>query len=230
MIGGISVFHKRLIHNRNALWQIVDGRCRVDHLHAPCTEYDAQQGFALLKDIKGRGQYLLIPTQKTLGIEAASLLKPDTPNYFLQAWLKRSYVEKRYGFKIPDQDLALAINSISGRSQDQLHIHIDCLTAYTRAKLDQNMFGSEWSDISLYGHLYRAKRISSLTPSPFQDLAEPEDMGKHTLVVTPAAQGGFILLDDQARALDWGAGEELQDHQCRLDNPKYQRTSGNGRL
>ena len=36
-------------------------------------------------------------------------------------------MEAEAGRALPDDVLSLAINSIHGRSQDQLHIHIDCI-------------------------------------------------------------------------------------------------------
>ncbi|EHH69338.1 CDP-diacylglycerol pyrophosphatase [Gluconobacter morbifer G707] len=218
MAGGLTACHKG--HDRNRLWSIVGTQCANDAGHNPCTVYDAKDGYALLKDRNGRGQYLLIPTLRTPGVEDPDLLKPDEPNYFADAWAERGHVAQSYGFPIPDAHLSLAINSRSGRTQDQLHIHVDCLSPYVRTELDKNMITEDWSLVSLYGHPYRAKVVKSLEPSPFRVLAA-DDMSIHTLVVTPAKHGGFILLDDQAHALDFASGEELQDHKCHIDDPKH---------
>ncbi|MBF0849752.1 CDP-diacylglycerol diphosphatase [Gluconobacter sp. R75690] len=207
-------------HDRGALWKVVHGRCAPDAAHKPCTVYDEKDGYALLKDKTGRGQYLVIPTQKVPGVEDPVLLKPETPNYFAEAWAERGHVAQSYGFEIPDAHLSMAINSRPGRTQDQLHIHLDCLTAYARAELDKNMITETWSLVSLYGHPYRARIVPSLDPSPFRVIAA-DDMSIHTLVITPAKHGGFILLDDMAHVFDHGSGEELQDHECHLDDPHH---------
>lgn len=188
-------------HDRNKLWELVGSRCAKDAQHHPCAVYDPQDGYALLKDLAGHGQYLLIPTRKVPGIEDPSLLQTDTPNYFSEAWAERHRVSEGYGFPVSDDHLSLAINSRDGRTQDQLHIHIDCLTPYVRGEIDKNMIGEDWTPVSLYGHPYRAKLVQTLDQSPFR-LIGAENMGDHTIVVTPGHHGGFVILDDVAHALD----------------------------
>ncbi len=62
----------------SALWKIVHGRCVPDEqAHndpAPCTAVDLAGGDAVLKDIVGATQFLLIPTQRTSGIESPAIL------------------------------------------------------------------------------------------------------------------------------------------------------------
>jgi CDP-diacylglycerol pyrophosphatase len=184
-----------------------------------------------LKDIVGDTQFLLIPTARVGGIEDPSIFAPDAPNYFAAAWQARSYVDQRAGHTLPRDDITLAINSVSGRSQDQLHIHVDCIRPDVKAALAQRggEIGPGWSDFPepLAGHRYRAMRLSGEelgAANPFRLLAEggvPQAaMGAHTLVLVGAAfaggQPGFVLLDDQAdlAAGDRGSGESLQDHGC----------------
>lgn len=214
-------------HDRMVLWKVIHGRCAVDSAHKPCAVYDEADGYAVLKDRTGRGQYLVIPTQRVPGVEDPVLLKPETPNYFAEAWNERGRVAQAYGFAVPDAHLSMAINSRSGRTQDQLHIHLDCLTPYARAELDKNMITETWSPVSLYGHPYRARIVRSLDPSPFRVIAA-DDMSIHTLVITPSKHGGFILLDDMARVFDRASGEELQDHDCHLDDPRHAGMSMDG--
>ncbi|AOX19380.1 CDP-diacylglycerol diphosphatase [Kozakia baliensis] len=208
-------------HNPDALWHIVHERCANGA--KPCTIYDASHGFALLHSVEGRGQYLLIPSKKVPGIESADLLGPDAPNYFAQAWSFREYVSRSYGVSVPDRELSLAINSVAGRTQNQLHIHLDCLKPEVRRELDAmaGNFGPSWVDlpIRLEGHAYRGLYLSDLGRSPFQilaaEIAQPQmHMRDHTLVVAPLGTG-FALLDDTAHGLDRASGEELQDHSCR---------------
>ena len=207
-------------HDRNKLWELVGSRCAKDAQHHPCAVYDPQDGYALLKDLAGHGQYLLIPTRKVPGIEDPSLLQTDTPNYFSEAWAERHRVSEGYGFPVSDDHLSLAINSRDGRTQDQLHIHIDCLTPYVRGEIDKNMIGEHWAPVARYGHPYRAKLVQTLDQSPFR-LIGAENMGDHTIVVTPGHHGGFVILDDVAHALDRASGEEVQDHKCKIDDPKH---------
>ena len=219
----------------SALWKIVDGRCMPDEaMHGrpdPCAVVDPAQGFAILKDIRGREQYLLIPTRRLAGIESPGLLQPDTPNYFAQAWSQVHLVEAKVGHDLPRDDLSLAINSAYGRSQNQLHIHIDCIGATAHAMLQSRAgtIGTGWSALPpIDGIPYRAMFIAGDTigvRDPFRLLAaslrDPgRDMGRHTLVLvgTTVPQPGFFLLDGEINRLrlDFGSGERLQDHSCRI--------------
>ena len=71
-------------------------------------------GYAVLKDISGATQYLLIPTTQISGIEDPALLAPLARNYFADAWQARGFVEKALGHAMPRDMLSLAINSESG--------------------------------------------------------------------------------------------------------------------
>ncbi len=220
----------------SALWHIVHDRCVPDtqqnHDPAPCVAVDLAHGYAVLKDRDGDTQFLLIPTARISGIEDPAILAPDAPDYWDAAWQARRYVEQRAGHALARDVLSLAINSTSGRSQDQLHIHVDCLRADVRAALAQHQaeIGPQWSafPVPLAGHRYRAMRLTQGdlgTTNPFRllaaDVPQPE-MGAHTLVVAGTTfapdQPGFILLDDRAdpAAGDVGSGETLQDHACAL--------------
>ncbi len=67
----------------NALWNIVHGQCVPDELEhgdpKPCAEVELGSGlaagYAVLKDIRGTTQYLLIPTRQIGGIESRALLE-----------------------------------------------------------------------------------------------------------------------------------------------------------
>ncbi len=218
------------------LWKIVHGKCVVDETRlghpAPCAVVDLARGYAILKDIVGETQYLLIPTARVTGIESPALLAPATPNYFAEAWSQTPLVEARLGHRLPREDLSLAINAVSGRTQDQLHIHIDCIGADVRDTLARHLtaVGTAWAPFPepLAGKPYRAMRIAGATlgtANPFTLLADGEpgaraDMGAHTLVLAGAtfADGapGFVLLDGEADLAkgDVGNGEALQDHAC----------------
>jgi CDP-diacylglycerol pyrophosphatase len=223
--------------NPNVLWQIVHGQCVPDQRQhrdpKPCAEVDLPGGFAVLKDIAGASQFLLIPTTEVGGIEDPTLLAPLARNYFAAAWQARSFVEQALGHPMPRDTLSLAINSASGRTQDQLHIHIDCIRADVRDALfrERPNIGWRWRLLNtpMAGHQYRAMRVTGPTlfgHNPFKLLAwgvpgARADMGQHTLVVVGMVFGrvpGFIILDDHADRAhgDWGSGEELQDHSCAL--------------
>jgi CDP-diacylglycerol pyrophosphatase len=224
----------------SALWKIVNGQCvpheAAAHDPAPCSLVDLAQGvekgFVVLKDINGVAQFLLIPTARISGIEDPAILAPGETNYWSPAWQGRHFVEERLHKSLPRDALSLAINSSVGRSQDQLHIHIDCVRPNVRETLNANLdkVGSVWTPFPflLAGHSYRSIRIDQETLDgidPFQLLADADpaakaEMGMHTLVVIgatfPDGRNGFVLLDDHADLLtgDRASGEMLQDHSC----------------
>lgn len=217
----------------DALWKIVHDHC-VPAAEAgsgvgPCASVDLARRVAVLKDQVGVAQYLLIPTDRIPGIESAAILAPGAPNYWEAAWEARRLMADRLGKSVPREDVGLAINSAHGRSQNQLHIHVDCIAAEVRNRLRQSAaaIGIAWTalDTPLAGHRYRARRLDGedLTADPFALLAEDGDaaahMGDETLVVVGwefASRPGFILLADRAKAGDRGSGEELLDHGCAL--------------
>src|ERR1700743_379655 len=73
--------------NPNALWQIVSEKCvpaaQAGATPNTCALVDARGGYALLKDINGVAQYLLIPTTRISGIESPLILEPQSPNYWV---------------------------------------------------------------------------------------------------------------------------------------------------
>jgi CDP-diacylglycerol pyrophosphatase len=230
--------------NPDALWHIVHDECvphqEKDHSPEPCAEvnlgngYAVMQngtGYAVLKDIVGKTQYLLIPTAKIGGMESPEILSPDAPNYWQDAWQARRFVDARAGHELPRDVISLAINSIDGRTQNQLHIHVDCVRLDVRAALRDhaNDIGDTWTrfPVELVGHNYMVRRLQQAEitgTNPFVLLADgiPEahaDMAHYTLVVVGAnfaGKDGFVLLADHADLArgNRGSGEQLQDHAC----------------
>jgi CDP-diacylglycerol pyrophosphatase len=226
----------------SALWKIVHDQCVADQLNsqnpAPCALVDLEQHYAVLKDIRGNTQFLLIPTERLGGIESPEILSKTAPNFWQAAWQARRFVESRAGQTIPREDLGLAINSRYGRSQDQLHIHIDCVRADVKQALHEHesQILDQWAelDVPLNGHIYQAMRLKAETlegTNPFQLLAAGdakarEDMGSETLAIIGARFGdgsdGFFVLADRASLLklDAGASATLLDHDCAVLKPE----------
>jgi CDP-diacylglycerol pyrophosphatase len=244
----VAVHHNQT-SNSNELWKIVHESCTVNmqlsHNPAPCVSIDLTggeaKGFAILKDKVGNTQYLVIPTEKITGIESPAVWANGATNYFATAWMTIDLVDQREHRTLLRTDFALAINSISGRTQDQLHIHVDCIQPNVRSALEQvgPEIGTSWHTlpVKLLGHQYDAMWLPGPTlgqRNPFQLLADSlpnpaQQMGGHTLVLVGAernGQEGFILLDGKAPALaiaisSWvklgfGSGEELEDHSCHI--------------
>ena len=212
----------------NALWTIVHDQCVPNQQQhgapAPCAEVDLQGGYAVLKDLVGVTQFLLIPTARISGIEDPAILAPDAPDYFAAAWRARTFVEQRAGQPLPRDLISLAINSAAARTQNQLHIHVDCVRTDVRDALGRNIsaVGSEWTTFPepLVGQRYEAMVVAGENldgVDPFRLLAnDVPDMGAETLVAvgTHLADGraGFVLLANSAADGGGGHGEDLQDH------------------
>lgn len=220
----------------NALWRVVHGLCMTDMAlsgaPAPCLEVSRRGGYAVLRPPGGGTEVLLVPTKPLIGIESPELQAPGGPNYWQAAWEARRFLEERAGQPVPREDVAMTINSVFGRSQDQLHIHIDCVSSDVKAALAAHAdeIGEVWAplDFNLVGKIYRARRLDGEVlgaRDPFKLLAEgdPEaaaDMGRQTLAVVAvrSADGrpGFVLLAATGGTPENpdGASEALLDHAC----------------
>jgi CDP-diacylglycerol pyrophosphatase len=222
----------------SALWHLETGKC-VPHMResndpAPCAIVDLAVGYVVLKDLVGATQFLLLPTERISGIESPAVLAPDAPNYWDHAWRARLLTEARAGKTLPREALSLAVNSPFGRSQDQLHIHIDCIRGDVRDALAANRdaIGDHWAalPVPLAGQNWRAFRIDGQnlgSVNPFRLLARGDpfaaaEMKLHTLVVVGMtwsnAVQGFAVLDGRVDLTsgNLASGEILQDHDCAL--------------
>lgn len=222
----------------DALWKIVSQKCDPNWREygdpKPCAKVDSDRGYVVLKDLVGDTQYLLLPTAKITGIEDSQLLAPDAKNYIADFWRERHFTATAAKRDLPDEDLSLAVNSKYGRTQNQLHVHIDCVAPVVRDAIKRHIaeLGERWSPFpeKLGGHGYRAMRLGEDgldRVNAFQRVADGipgarAAMDKETLAVIgavlPGGAPGFVLLEDQANAAaaDRGSSEEVQDHSCAL--------------
>lgn len=217
----------------DALWRLIERDCRgPDAPRGACLQVEtaADRRNVLVKDAHGHYQFLLMPIDKVSGIENPGLYRRGAPNYFAAAWKARRLTEQALGQTLPREVASLALNSPHGRSQHQLHIHVDYLRADVLEALDANTagLGQRWAPLPvlLRGHRYQARVLpgAELTANPLNllayDLSGVAAVGQWSLLVAGRAdvQGapGFILLATQ---LDPGSdndasAEELQDHAC----------------
>ena len=220
------------------MWFVVHDICMADMKVRgspfPCLLVDKALGYAVIRNPSSSSEVLLVPTTRLSGIEAPQLQAPSSPNYWQAAWRVRRYVETRLGRPLPRSDIGLAINSKYGRTQDQLHIHVDCVKPGVLETLMSigRSIGPEGADLNvdLSGHRYHAMWIATSelgTQDPFKlvfagDPKAREDMASETLAVIPMTTSdgvdGFVVLSHQADLAinDKGAGEELLDHSCRV--------------
>jgi CDP-diacylglycerol pyrophosphatase len=221
-----------------ALWNIVNGKCLPDwqsnHVAAPCLQVDTDYNVAILKDLVGVAQVLAIPTQRITGIEDPQLLSPDAPDLFGVAWEARHFVFDRLGKSMPRDALGLAINSPLARSQNQAHIHVDCVQPEVRSELAKRAATMEqgWSKEpwTINGNSYEALRIDAgelRGALPFKLVDERlKGEGKSITSATIFVGGetfesgkeGFVLLTAVANPLTayLAHGEDLLDHDCAI--------------
>jgi len=218
--------------NPDALRQIVEEQCLVHwtqrHDPSPCLRIELEDpgqhdsGYALLADRKGGAHFLLIPIRRISGIESGALVLPGAPNYLGSAWRARDQLESVVGHAIPRSAVGLAVNPVHARSQNQLHIHIECLRPDVLQALARaaGTAGNGWRTVRIGTYNLEALDLAGDNldgQNPFKllnehILEEHGVVGEYTLVVagTQSASGpGFIVLTGPALA-----GELLLDATC----------------
>jgi CDP-diacylglycerol pyrophosphatase len=229
---GSSTNSPELNSGRDALRHIVQDQCLVHwkdkHDPAPCERVflaDANRddsGYAVLADRKGGAHYLLIPTRAMAGVESSELLDPDMPNYFAEAWRARDLITRFVGHDVPRSAVGLAINTAHSRTQDQFHVHIECVRqdVFDSLRAAAEHLTELWTPVMVAGSTYQAQRIDSGAldgSNPFEMLANlnPDvrhHMGDYTLVVAGMqfkSGPGFVVLTGTGPT-----GELLLDATC----------------
>ena len=215
---------------RDAYRQIVQNQCVVDWLQhhdpAPCERIflsDAQAdspGYAILAHPDGGAHYLLIPTQTLAGADSAELLDPNLPNYFAEAWRARDLLSKFVGHDVPATDVGLVVGTAATRTQDQFHIHIECLRPEVVESLKSAALSEAWKALSVAGIPFQARSLSLQglqISNPFELVAEMSEdarrhLGSYTVVlagVQSRSGPGFALL-----AGSGASGDLLLDSGC----------------
>lgn len=185
---------------------------------------DPPRGFVLYPDQKGGAHFLLLPIETLRGIEDPGVRAAHAINYFAAAWNQRDVLATVLKRAPARTAIGLAVNAVSTRSQNQLHIHIECLrTPIYQALLRlAPQLREEWTSDDLAGRRYQVRRLlgDTLAANPFVLLAEGvrgagANMASYTLVVAGAQfhdGPGFVLLAAQGAP----GGESLLDPSCAL--------------
>jgi CDP-diacylglycerol pyrophosphatase len=215
---------------RDGLWRVVHGVCspisRFTGLPTPCLAVDHERGFATVRAPDEATHIIITPLVRVAGVESPSLLRKGAPNYWADAWSERHWVEEAAGRPLDWSDIGMAINSRAGRSQDQLHIHVDCVIPQLKPELARAARGRKgWFELDLrpWSGRYHARWLSAkeLDRNIFRmtalEIAHGRDnMAGETIAVIgldePRSGRGFVLL----AANDGGHAEDLLDHQCHL--------------
>jgi len=228
--------------NREALWGVVQV-CRINYeitgAAFPCLAANVadgvQRGYVILRPPLGNPDLILSPTRKISGVEELALAADDAPNYFEMAWNARSVLARDGRPPVAREDVALAVNSRVSRTQDQLHIHIGCLSndvKQTIAAVAPELSPGRWRHLSqrIKGRLFWARTIgqgSLAGVNPFRLVAErfPDaagDQGAVTIVVaaaqSPVGGDDFVLLagigGSSHRSAAFASGSDLLRASC----------------
>jgi CDP-diacylglycerol pyrophosphatase len=161
--------------DRGALWQVVQA-CVANYKLTggafPCLQVDLSggedHGFVMLRPPFGKPDAILSPTKRIVGVEDPLLQHPDAPNYFEDAWNARAYLLNGRQRPLAHDEVALGINSASLRSQDQLHIHIGCISRDVRQWIQDivpELYDTKWVRIgkAIQGEEFWGRRVAQNT-------------------------------------------------------------------
>ena len=202
--------------DRNGLYRQMQACLAETTPGPPCTVVDPARGFVVIADDDPAkpDSWLIVPATAVTGIEDPRALRPPVLGFWRIGWHEGLRLLER-----PPADIALAINSRGGRTQDLLHIHISCVLPQVRDALAAAAIGADWAPapfVTFAGHPYNARKVASLEPSPFLRLRElpatRADMAAQSLAVIGSADGGFYLLAEDSPDAE---AEELLDQTCR---------------
>jgi CDP-diacylglycerol pyrophosphatase len=207
--------------NPEALWWVVK-MCRAQATPAgPCLYRSPTHEFLVIKDLtpwKPDG-YLLTPTDRVYGIESPLIFSDPVAEFWQFGW------EQALHFvDVPPERIGLAINSVNGRSQNQLHIHLSCVHAFVAEALANAHVTNAWAPqpfLTVAHQTYNVRRVDSLSgdDSPFRLAAQlpgsNADMGAQTIAVVGMKGGrSFYVLEDYYHDDDPGSAEDLLDERC----------------
>ncbi|WP_310351331.1 CDP-diacylglycerol diphosphatase [Methylobacterium sp. BE186] len=219
--------------SRDVLWTALQGCILAKKTLGrtfPCLAVDlGDKGYPGTAVLRAPGQpthTVVMPTDNVVGLEAPELQGASGNTYWRATLAARSYVTDALKGRLPIEEVGMAVNSAGGRSQDQLHIHLDCIKPGVRAALQRygHSVKGQWAPlpIALQGSRFFAMRISAGEAASFNPFAALAHLpGRQTspratsVAVISTSQHepdkGFYVLAH--RAPDSHA-EKLLDHSC----------------
>lgn len=219
--------------DRNALWRTVQS-CKVDlktlGLAFPClhvaSDPDKSESTVVIRAPLEQTHIIVVPTHRVPGLESPVLLRPESGAYWRAAWDARHYVASAHPRPLRLADIGIAANSQETRSQDQFHIHADCVSSRVRADLSAHAggIGPAWKllPFTVAGHRYYGRQIAAAQLAAFNPLgslvdaipALRERMDVTGFAILPA-QSPDAQLTLLANASPQVAMEDVLDHACR---------------
>lgn len=199
----------------------------------PCLALDPgasdRIGTAILRAPGSRMHLVVMPLSRIGGIEDPGLASRAGRDLWRAALAARPFVTDTYRGGLALADVGLAVNSVGGRSQDQLHVHVGCLEPGVRAALSRLPPGPDaraWRPLAVLleeTRFYRLRVPAAVadTFNPFEALTHlpgaERDLRDVSLAAASTAPGdpepGFIVLAYRAPG---SHAEKLLDHGCAL--------------
>lgn len=219
--------------SRDVLWAALK-TCvlakRLANRTFPCLSVDLgdgdRPGSAVLRAPGEPTHSVVMPTDTVPGLEAPVLRGPRGAAYWRAALAARPLVSDVLKGRLTPAEVGLAVNSARGRSQDQLHIHLDCLrpSVLKAIRAHGRQVRHTWGrfPVPLAGDHYYALRVPEAEAAQFNPFA-----ALHTLpgarpdlhrtsfaaLATPPGdpEPGYILLAYRAPS---ASAEDVMDHSC----------------
>jgi CDP-diacylglycerol pyrophosphatase len=209
----------------DTLWSLT--QCCVADLKSnpDCKSYNAANDYVIIKDdgSKKPAAYLIVPTTKVTGVEDPKIFTVPYIDFWQYGWeAARTYLKE------PAAATGLAINSVHGRGQNQLHIHISCIldsVAQTLAA-DDRKFGSDPAKAVVVTlgprrDSYEVVKVTGLVgaSSPFNLVRAIPGAQRHMAdqsiaVVGARAPGWYYVLDTFSHGSNSGHAEQILDETC----------------
>ncbi|MCJ2049352.1 CDP-diacylglycerol diphosphatase [Methylobacterium sp. J-070] len=219
--------------SRDVLWAALK-TCvlakRVANRTFPCLSVDLgdkdRPGSAVLRAPGEPTHIVVMPTDTVAGLEAPVLRGSSGIAYWRAALAARPFVSDAPAGKLPTEAIGLAVNSAQGRSQDQLHIHLDCLkpSVLKAVRAHARQVRRTWSrfPVPLAGDRYFALRVPEAEAEFFNPFAALHTLpgGRPDLhqtsfaaLATPPGdpEPGFLVL---AYRVPGASAEDVMDHSC----------------
>lgn len=225
--------HAALDPSRDVLWIALQGCLltkKTTGRSFPCLSVDLgdkdRPGTAVLRAPGQPTHTVVMPTAAVVGLEAPQLQQAAGNTYWKAALAARSYVVSALGGRLPVEQVGLAVNSVGGRSQDQLHIHLDCIRPTVRTALQRysSRMRESWAAFPtpLVGGRFLVRRIDAAAVDSFNPFAalrqlpgRASDLRSTSFAVIAREQNdpdkGFYML---AYRSPEAHAEMLLDHSC----------------
>lgn len=116
-----------------------------------------EDGAVVFRTQKPPYHYLLVPINHIAGIESPEFWQNDYPSWFTKAWKLRHLSAPWMGTNKTNSDVAIALNSKLRRTQDQLHIHMNCVRPEVIDVLKD--VPQHWTTVVLQNRDYQAIKL-----------------------------------------------------------------------